>query len=54
MTKVLIIGFTNLFQMPYLESFSRLIEQQKIAYDIMYWNRFGVDEDNNFKMERLK
>ena len=49
MSNILLIGFTNLFQMPYLKNFSNLIEQQNITYDIVYWNRFGIDENNNLK-----
>ena len=56
MSKIAIIGFTNLAHMPYLNNFTRIIEENKMNYDLIYWNRFQLNEIykyNNCNIQRF-
>ena len=49
MNKIAIIGFTNLYQMPYMKYYTDLFDKKKTNYEVIYWNRFDIDEKNEFK-----
>lgn len=44
--RVCIIGGSNLRFMPYLRYYEAVLKQANVAYDVYYWNRFGLDESH--------
>ncbi len=48
---IVIIGFTNIYQMPYLNYYTEVLNNHKIRYDLIFWNRFGLDEVDNKAIE---
>lgn len=49
LNKIAIIGFTNLYQMPYLKYYTDLFDIKNVNYDVIYWNRFNISEKNDFR-----
>lgn len=47
--KIGIVGFCNLSIMQYLYKYTNVLDGEKIDYDVIYWNRFGVKEDIGFR-----
>lgn len=45
--KVGIIGFANLGYMPYLRVYTDIFDEFNVEYEIIYWNRKGIDEKWN-------
>lgn len=41
-----IIGGSNLRYMPYLRYYEAILKEVGEAYDIYYWNRFGIEENH--------
>ncbi len=50
MKKVCIIGASSLRYMPYLRCYEEVLSESAIPFDILYWDRFGLEEtkDNAF------
>lgn len=48
MNKTLVIGFTNLYQMPYMKYYTDLFDVKRVNYDVIYWNRFNLIEEIEF------
>lgn len=48
--RVGIIGFTNLYGMPYLNIYTSLFKKMNIDYDVIYWNRDGQTEQSSFNV----
>lgn len=47
--KIGIIGFCNLNIMQYLYKYTKILDEQRIDYDVIYWNRLGIKEKINFQ-----
>jgi hypothetical protein len=43
--KVGIIGFANLRYMPYIKYYTAIFDKYEVEYEIIYWNRRGLDEE---------
>ena len=50
MMKIAIIGFANLYAMPYAKKYIEAIEEEKYIYDFIFWDRENIGEsaDNFF------
>lgn len=46
--KIGIIGFFNLNIMQYVYKYTNVLDQAGAEYDVIYWNRLGIKEANNF------
>lgn len=42
--KVLVIGFSNLRYMPYLYKYTEIMDETDVEYDIVYWDRDGLND----------
>ena len=47
--KIAIIGFCNLNIMQYLYKYTNVLDRECIEYDVIYWNRLGIDEKSALK-----
>jgi hypothetical protein len=43
--KVCLIGATNLYGMPYMRYYRNILDRLNITYDIVYWDRAGLEEE---------
>jgi hypothetical protein len=48
--KVGIIGFTNLYGMPYLNVYASILKKENIDFEVVYWNRDSQAEPSDFKV----
>ena len=46
--KIGIIGFCNLNIMQYLYKYTNILDFEGVNYDVIYWNRLGIEEKSNF------
>ena len=44
-----IVGFCNLNIMQYLYKYTNILDEENVEYDVIYWNRLGIEEEVNFK-----
>lgn len=44
-----IIGFNDLSLMQFLKKYTNILNEQNVGYEIVYWNRSGVQEDVEYK-----
>lgn len=44
-SKVCIIAFANRMITPYMDVYTRILNENNIAYDVILWNRYGIDEN---------
>lgn len=51
--KIGIIGFGNLNIMQYLYKYTNVLDEQGADYDVLYWNRLGIQEESNFQGNKL-
>lgn len=49
MSKIAIIGFHNLHLMQFLYKYTNILDKYNIDYDVLYWNRDGIEYKKNFK-----
>lgn len=49
--KVLIICFANLRNVPYINSYTNIMDDNNVNYDIVYWKRYNIEE--NIKCDKL-
>lgn len=52
--KIGIIGFANLSYMPYLYKYTKIFEELDVEFEIIYWDRKGLNEGNSFKTHAFK
>ena len=52
--KIGIIGFTNLRYMPYLRYYTDLFDRVGFEYEILYWDRRGLNEEWSVKTIAFK
>ena len=45
--KVGIVGFANLMVVPYIKTYTDILKEQNIEYDIITWDRFLMDESED-------
>ncbi len=46
---IAIIGFSDLHVMQFLYKYTSILDDVGVEYDVIYWNRSGVEFDNSFK-----
>lgn len=44
MKKICIIGFSSISHMPYLKHYTKILEELKYGFDIIYWDRFNISD----------
>src|SRR5699024_1648134 len=45
--KVALICPSNLLYMPYVENYTAILDEEAIDYDIINWDRFHIEDENN-------
>ncbi len=52
--KIALIGFANIYAMPYAQRYIKIIKQNKIDYDFIFWNREDINEkaDNYYSFKK--
>lgn len=51
--KIGIVGFGNLSVMQYLFKYTAVLDREQADYDVIYWNRLGIDEPAQFTGRKL-
>lgn len=46
MSEVCIIGASNLKHISLISLYTRYFDENKIPYDLIYWDRYGIEEEN--------
>lgn len=49
LNKIAIVGFHNLHLMQFLYKYTDILDKNNIKYDVLYWNRDGVEYEKKFK-----
>jgi hypothetical protein len=39
---------SNKIYMPYLSLYKRILDSSDVKYDVIYWDRFGIEEHSEF------
>ena len=43
-TKILIVCFSNLRSVPYISSYTNILDNNNLKYDVVYWRRYNIEE----------
>ena len=43
--KILIVCFSNLRSVPYISSYTNILDNNNLKYDVVYWKRYNIDEE---------
>lgn len=54
MKRIGIIAFHNLHLMQFLYKYTDILDEQGIDYDVLYWNRDGVEYEKKFKGRAIR
>lgn len=46
--KIGIVAFANIGLCPYIKFYTRYFDERRMAYEVVYWNRHGIEEDSGF------
>lgn len=49
LAKIAIVGFHNLHLMQFLYKYTDILDKNNIDYDVLYWNRDGIEYDKKIK-----
>ena len=51
--KIGIVGFGNLSVMQYLFKYTAVLDREQVDYDVIYWNRMGIQEPAQFTGRKI-